>query len=392
MSSESYLSRGVSPTKEDVHKAIINQSHGIFPGAFCKIIEDIMGDVNYCTAMHADGAGTKSLLAYIYYKETGDASIFRGISQDSIVMNIDDLLCIGDVNNFIVSNTIGRNAHRIDGNILKEIIEGYEDFAKNMKKYNVNMVLAGGETADVGDLVSTVIVDSTVFVRLMRNRVINCANIRKGDVIVGLSSTGKASYEDSCNSGISSNGFTAARHLTLDKYYAEKYPETFSNTIEIEKVYCGKYKLEDKLPNSDQTVGQALLSPTRTYAPIIREILTNKFDSIHGIIHCTGGGQAKCKSFGNSLHYIKDNLFKTPPIFELIKNESEIKQKEMYQIFNMGHRLEIYCDSNSSKEIIEISKKYNVEAQVIGRVEATDDNTCNNKVTIFDGNNEYIYT
>lgn len=391
MSTEAYLNRGVSPTKEDVHKAIANQSQGIFPGSFCKIIEDTMGNPDYCTAMHADGAGTKSILAYLHFKETGDTSVFRGIAQDSIVMNIDDLLCVGDANNFVVSNTIGRNAHRINGMILKEIIEGYEDFANNMKKYNVNMIMAGGETADIGDLVSTVIVDSTVFVRILRNKVINCANIKPGNVIVGLASSGKATYENSFNSGISSNGFTAARHLILCKDYAIKYPETFSNTIDMGNVYCGKYKMADKLPNSSQTVGQALLSPTRTYLPIIREVISKHFDSINGIIHCTGGGQVKCKSFGSKLHYIKDNLFDIPAIFELIKNESEITSKEMYQVFNMGHRLEIYCDSNSANDIIEISQKYNVEAKIIGRVEANCDDNYNNKVTIIDGDNEYIY-
>ncbi|MCX7749591.1 MAG: AIR synthase-related protein [Clostridia bacterium] len=390
MQAESYLSRGVSPTKEDVHKAIKSQSKGIFPGAFCKILEDHIGDPEYCSAMHADGAGTKSTLAYIYYKENGDASVFRGISQDSLVMNVDDLLCIGAVENFIVSNTIGRNAHRVDAAILKELIEGYSSFADDMAKYNVHMIMAGGETADIGDLVSTVVVDSTIYVRLPRKNVISCENIRPGNVIVGLSSSGKAIYEDSENSGIGSNGLTAARHVVLCKDYAQRYPETFSNTIDFHKVYCGKYRFEDLLPGSTQTVGQALLSPTRTYAPVVKEVLSKYFNSIHGMIHCTGGGQVKCKSFGKKLHYIKDNLFKTPPIFELIKNESDIKPKEMYQIFNMGHRMEFYCDPEAANEIIGVAKKYNIDAKIVGRVE---ENTAGdgNKVTIMSDNNVFEY-
>ncbi len=379
MSAESYLSRGVSPTKEDVHKAISNQPRGIFPGAFCMLVDDLYGDMDHCIAMHADGAGTKSSLAYIYYKETGDKNVFCNIAQDSIVMNIDDLLCVGAIDGFIVSNTIGRNAHRIDGAILKEIIEGYDKFRNTLKKYDISILMAGGETADLGDLVSTVIVDSTVYVRLLREKVVNCANICPDDVIVGLASFGKAIYENSCNSGIGSNGFTAARHLILSKYYAEKYPETFSNTIDFDKVYCGNYKMDDVLPGSSQTVGEALLSPTRTYAPIIRDILVKYSDSVHGIIHCTGGGQVKCKSFGDKLHYIKDHLFDSPAIFKLIKNESTISQKEMYQIFNMGHRMEIFCNSSVVGHLIDISKSYNVDAKVIGRVEKSFNG---NKVTI----------
>jgi phosphoribosylformylglycinamidine cyclo-ligase len=369
MSAESYLSRGVSPTKEDVHKAIANQPRGVFPGAFCMLVEDLYGDSNYCVSMHADGAGTKSCLAYIYYKETGDVSVFGGIAQDSIVMNIDDLLCVGAAERFIASNTIGRNAHRIDGGVLKQIIEGYQVFGNLLKKYDINLQMAGGETADVGDLVSTIIVDSTIFVRLPRAKVVHCANISPGDVIVGLTSFGQAVYENSYNSGIGSNGLTAARHLVLSNYYAKKYPETYSNTIAADKSYCGRYKIDDALPGSNLTIGQALLSPTRTYAPIIKDILTKYFDCVHGIIHCTGGGQVKCRSFGHKLHYIKDNLFETPPIFKLIENDSSITPKELYQIFNMGHRMEIYCKADMAEKLIEISKQYNVDAKVIGRVE-----------------------
>lgn len=390
MNAEAYLSRGVSPTKDDVHKAIANESKGLFPGAFCKIVEDIAGDEQYCTLMHADGAGTKSILAYIYYKETGDASVFRGISQDSLVMNIDDLLCVGAVENFFVSNTIGRNAHRIEGSILKELIEGYNGFARKLGEYGVNVVLTGGETADVGDIVSTIIADSTVFVRLERKKVIDCANIKAGDVIVGLASYGKATYEDSYNSGIGSNGLTAARHLVLAKEYASKYPETYSHTIEESKVFCGKYRMSDQLPGGCQTVGEALLSPTRTYAPVIREVLASHFASIHGIIHCTGGGQVKCRNFGYGLHYIKDQLFPVPPIFALIGQEADIKPAEMYQVFNMGHRMEIYCDGSSAADIIEISRKYGIEAKIVGRVEANGSSETN-KVTISDGINEYTY-
>ena len=390
MQAESYLSRGVSPTKDDVKSAISGQTKGIIPGAFCKIIADPMGDPDYCAAMHADGAGTKSTLAYIGYRETGNAEYFRGIAQDSIVMNLDDLICIGAVDNFLVSNTIGRNAHRIDKTVLKNVIDGYQDFIDSMKTYGINITMSGGETADVGDLVATIIVDSTVFVRLPRSKVIDCDRIRPGDVIVGLASFGQAVYEQSYNSGIGSNGLTAARHLLLAHDYAAKYPETYSPTIESSKVYCGRYRFEDILPGSNQTAGAAILSPTRTYLPIMKEVLESLADKIHGMIHCTGGGQVKCKSFGKGLHYIKDNLFPTPPLFAAIKASGEIKPAEMYQVFNMGHRLEVYCDQETAAQIIAIAAKYQVEAKIVGRVEANDPAT-ENKVTVRHEGAEFIY-
>lgn len=389
MSAESYLKRGVSPTKEDVHKAIAGQSKGLFPGAFCKIIDDSIGDKEYCTIMHADGAGTKSTLAYIMYKEQGDSGCFQGISQDSIVMNIDDCICVGATDGFVVSNTIGRNAHRVDGKVLKEVIDGYQNFADTMTRYGVNIVLTGGETADVGDLVATIIVDSTVFVRMRKSDVIDCSNIRSGDVIVGLSSTGKAVYEKAENSGIGSNGLTAARHMLLSKYYADKYPETYSNTIEKSNVYSGKYRYEDRIPGSTLTVGEALLSPTRTYAPVIKDVLDNFRLSVRGIVHCSGGGQVKCRSFGKGLHFVKNSLFETPPLFAAIQESGNVPWKEMYQIFNMGHRMELYCDKSVAQEIIEISKNYGIDSKIIGYVEAS--GTDENKVTIKTKTDTFVY-
>ncbi|HEY8464409.1 MAG TPA: AIR synthase-related protein [Bacillota bacterium] len=390
MPAESYLSRGVSPTKDDVKSAIIGQTKGIFPGAFCKILPDPLGDPEYCVAMHADGAGTKSAVAYLGYKENANPSYFRGIAQDSLVMNLDDLICIGAVDNFLVSNTIGRNAHRIDQAVLKNVIDGYQEFIDSMKPYGITITMSGGETADVGDLVATIIVDSTVFVRFHRKKVIDCDRIQPGDVIVGLASFGQASYERSVNSGIGSNGLTAARHLLLAHDYATKYPETYSPTIEMSKVYCGRYQFNDHLPGSSQTVGEALLAPTRTYLPVIKKVLETLADKIHGMIHCTGGGQVKCKSFGKGLHYIKDRLFPTPPIFAAIKAQGEIKPFEMYQIFNMGHRLEVYCDRETASQIIAIAEKYQVEAKVVGQVEPNEDPR-ENKVTVRHEGEEYSY-
>ncbi|MDD6800676.1 MAG: AIR synthase-related protein [Firmicutes bacterium] len=367
--SDAYLSRGVSSTKDDVHRAIEKIDKGEFAGAFCKLIKDPYGSPDWCAAMHADGAGTKSALAYIKYNETGDFSAFSDIAQDSLVMNLDDLLCVGATDGFVMSNTIGRNAHRVDGKAIRSIIEGYETFLTKMKRYGVNITMSGGETADVGDLVSTLIVDSTFFVRMRRSDVVDCGNIVPGDVIVGFASFGKAVYEDKYNSGIGSNGLTAARHLLLSKYYAEKYPETYSPTIDISKVYCGKYRFEDKLPGSEQTVGDAILSPTRTYAPIVREALNSFRSEIHGMVHCTGGGQVKCRNFGNGIHYIKDNLFDVPPLFCAISENGDISQKEMYQVFNMGHRLEMYCSEKTAGELIGIAAKYGVDAKIVGYTE-----------------------
>jgi len=395
MSAQSYLSRGVSPTKDDVKKAVSNQSKGLFPGSFCKIIPDIAGDENYCIAVHADGAGTKSSVAYMMNKETGDLSWFKGIAQDSLVMNTDDLLCIGAVNEFYLSNTIGRNAHRVDGKAIGAIIEGYNEITDKLQTLGVNVIMTGGETADVGDLVKTVIADSTAVVRMNRSDVISAANIKPGDVIVGLASYGRSTYETKENSGIGSNGLTAARHMLLHKSYLAKYPESVSETIPEDKIYCGKYLLTDNLPGSTMNVGEAILSPTRTFLPVIKEIF-NKINrnQIHGMIHCTGGGQVKCKDFGEKLCYVKDNLFERPPIFKAIYESGEVPAKEMYQIFNMGHRLELYCDKTVAEVIISISKSFDIDAKIIGYVKENDqkeNGQIENTVIIRDLGEEFLY-
>ncbi|MCI8388735.1 MAG: phosphoribosylformylglycinamidine cyclo-ligase [Clostridiales bacterium] len=387
--SEAYLSRGVSATKDEVHSAISKQDKGEFAGAFCKIIPDPCGDPDYCAAMHADGAGTKSSLAYIKYKETGDLTALYNIAQDSVVMNLDDLLCIGATDGFVLSNTIGRNAHRVDGKAIKAVIDGYTDFCEMLRSHGVGITMSGGETADVGDLVSTLIVDSTFFVRMKRSDVIDCDNIKAGDVIVGFASYGQASYEKAYNAGMGSNGLTAARHLMLSHDYAAKYPETYSNTIDDSKVYCGNYKVDDILPGTDVTVVDAILSPTRTYAPIIREILANRRSAVHGMIHCTGGGQAKCKNFGSGIHYIKNNLFEIPPLFAAIFENADISEAEMYQVFNMGHRMELYCSKDDAAYMIETAKKYNVDARIVGYTEASTDGK--NHVTVISGDKKFEY-
>ena len=313
MSAQSYLSRGVSPTKDDVKKAVANQSKGVAPGAFCKLIEDVAGDDNYATAIHADGAGTKSSVAYLMYKETGNYDWFKGLAQDSLVMNTDDLACVGCTENLVLSNTIGRNAHLVDGKAIAKVIEGYDEVINKLANLGINIKMCGGETADVGDLVRTLIVDSTIVARIKREDIINAANIKPGHVIVALASSGQATYEDSYNSGISSNGLTAARHMLLSKYYLENYKESFSETVPEDKVYCGKYRLTDILPGTDVTVGAAILSPTRTFLPIIVPVIEKYKDQISGIIHCTGGGQAKCRDFGKNIRIVKDNLFELPP-------------------------------------------------------------------------------
>ncbi|MBP5187435.1 MAG: hypothetical protein J6040_10335 [Clostridiales bacterium] len=387
---ESYLSRGVSPTKDDVKKAVANQDKGAFPGAFCKLIDDLGGDPDYCTAIHADGAGTKSSVAYIAYRETGDLKWFRGIAQDSLVMNTDDLACVGAIEKLSLSNTIGRNAHRVDGKCIAAVIEGYNDIVGKLQGMGFDLSMCGGETADVGDLVRTLIVDSTIVTRVARKNVINAANINPGHVIVGLASFGQATYEDSYNSGISSNGLTAARHMLLCKDYLKEYPESVSETIPEDKVYCGKFRLTDKLPNSDQTVAEAILSPTRTFLPVIRDVLDAYRSSISGIIHCTGGGQAKCRDFGKNIRIIKDNLFDLPPIFQAIYESGEIPMKEMYQVFNCGHRIEFYCDESVASGIMEIAKKYNIDSRIVGRVEALPEGS-ENQVVIRSNGEEYIY-
>ena len=371
-----YDSRGVSFDKKEVHEAIKNIDKGLFPLAFCKIIPDIItGDDNYCLVMHADGAGTKSSLAYAYWKETGDLSVWKGISQDSLIMNIDDLICVGAINNIVVSSTIGRNKKLIPAEVIKTIIEGNEKVISKLNSFGINIKSSGGETADVGDLVKTIIVDSTVVCRLKKEEVIDNSNIKNGDVIVGLASFGKTTYEDEYNSGIGSNGLTSARHDVFDKYLKIKYPETYDNSLSDDLIYIGSKKLSDKIPGIDLEAGKLVLSPTRTYAPVVKEILSKiERKKIHGIIHCSGGAQTKVMNFVKNKHIIKDNLFETPPVFKLIQSESKTSWKEMYQVFNMGHRLEIYTDENSAQSIINISKSFNLDAKIIGRVEDCKEN------------------
>ncbi len=365
-----YSERGVSSQKEEVHNAIANLDKGLYPGAFCKIIPDYLSNSrDYCLIMHSDGAGTKSSLAYMYYKETGDLSVFKGIAMDSIVMNTDDLLCVGCVSPMLLSNTIGRNSRLVSGEVIEAIISANEEIAEWFTSNGIEVRLTGGETADVGDLVRTIIVDTTIVARMKRKDVIDSSNISDRDVIVGLASFGKANYEKEYNSGIGSNGLTSARHDIFDKIYAEKYPESYNQNVDKKMIYCGKYKLTDKIPSLPLDVGKSVLSPTRTYAFILKEILESYRDKINGIIHCSGGGQTKCKKFGSNLKYIKDNLFDMPPIFDLIRKTANYDLKEMYGVFNMGHRLEIYTDEKTAGSIIEISQKFGVEARIVGRVE-----------------------
>ena len=379
-SSNKYADRGVSHGKEDVHNAIKNVDKGLFPKSFCKIIPDTLSnDSEYCIIMHADGAGTKSSLAYVYWKETKDLSVWKGISQDSLIMNIDDLICVGATENIVVSSTIGRNKKLIPGEIIKQIIEGNEEVISNLNTYGMNVVSSGGETADVGDLVKTIIVDSTVFCRMKRADVIDNGNIIAGNVIVGLSSFGKASYEEEYNSGIGSNGLTSARHDVFEKSLKNKYPESFDNQISDELVYSGTKKVTDRIENSPLDAGKLVLSPTRTYAPLIKKIFEEvERKKINGIIHCSGGAQTKILHFVDKLHIIKDNLFDLPPVFKLIQKESGTSWREMYQVFNMGHRMEIYTDRSTADKIINISKSFNIEAKIVGRVE----DSKNKKLTI----------
>jgi len=367
-----YNLRGVSASKEDVHQAIKNIDKGLFPNAFCKIIPDYLTqDDDYCVVMHADGAGTKSALAYMYWRETGDISVWKGIAQDALIMNIDDLLCVGATDNILLSSTIGRNKNLIPGDVISAIINGTEELLANLKKHGVNIHSTGGETADVGDLVRTIIVDSTVTARLKRSDVINNANIKAGDVIVGLESFGQASYETAYNGGMGSNGLTSARHDVFAKYLAKKYPESFDAAVPDDLVYSGNTALTDTVKNSPIDAGKLVLSPTRTYAPIIKKMLEAHRKDIHGMIHCSGGAQTKILHFIDNLHIVKDNLFDLPPLFKLIQEQSGTDWKEMYQVFNMGHRMELYVPENIAQELIAISKSFNVNAQVVGRVEAS---------------------
>jgi len=369
--SNRYMMRGVSATKEDVHNAIKNIDKGLYPQAFCKIIPDILGgDPEYCNIMHADGAGTKSALAYMYWKETGNINVWKGIAQDAIVMNTDDLLCVGAVNNILVSSTIGRNKMLVPGEVIAAIIKGTDDLLANMRKMGIGIYPTGGETADVGDLVRTIIVDSTVTCRMKRSDVIDNANICPGDVIIGLSSTGKATYEEEYNGGMGSNGLTSARHDMFNKYLAKHYPESYDHSVPEELVYSGKYKLLDPIENSPLDAGMLVLSPTRTYAPVVKQILDKYRSEIHGMVHCTGGAQTKVLHFVNdNCKIIKDNMFPIPPLFKAIKESSGTEWKEMYQVFNMGHRMEIYVTPEIAENIISISKSFNIDAQIIGHIE-----------------------
>ena len=371
--SERYNQRGVSASKEDVHNAIKNIDKGLFPKAFCKIVPDYLtGDDEYCLVMHADGAGTKSSLAYMYWKETGDISVWKGIAQDALIMNIDDLICVGATDNIMLSSTIGRNKNKIPGEVISAIINGSEELIQELEAFGITIKSTGGETADVGDLVRTIIVDSTVTARLKRENVIDNANIREGDVIVGLASFGQASYEREYNGGMGSNGLTSARHDVFAKYLSEKYPESYDNAVPENLVYSGRTKLTDRVEGSPLDAGKLVLSPTRTYAPIVKKILSKYGKSeIHGMIHCSGGAQTKILHFIDNLHIIKDNLFDIPPLFKLIQEQSGTDWKEMYQVFNCGHRLEIYTDEATAKDLISISQNFNVDAQIVGRVEAS---------------------
>lgn len=369
--SNRYMMRGVSAAKEDVHNAIKNIDKGIFPQAFCKIIPDILGgDPEYCNIMHADGAGTKSSLAYAYWKETGDLSVWKGIAQDALIMNTDDLLCVGAVDNILVSSTIGRNKMLVPGEVISAIINGTDELLASMRDMGIGIYATGGETADVGDLVRTIIVDSTVTCRMKRSNVINNANIRPGDVIVGLASFGQATYEDRYNGGMGSNGLTSARHDVFSKYIAEKYPESYDHAVPEELVYSGSYKLTDTVPDAPVNAGQLVLSPTRTYAPVIKKVLDELRPEIHGMVHCTGGAQTKVLHFvGDDCKVVKDNMFPVPPLFRIIKEQSGTDWQEMYKVFNMGHRMEIYVKPETADKVIAISKSFNIDAQVIGHIE-----------------------
>lgn len=382
------MARGVSASKEDVHNAIKNIDKGLFPKAFCKIVPDYLGnDPDYCNIMHADGAGTKSSLAYMYWKETGDLSVWKGIAQDALIMNIDDLLCVGATDNILLSSTIGRNKNKIPGEVIAAIINGTDELCTELTKMGVTVIPTGGETADVGDLVRTIIVDSTVTCRMKRSNVISADRIAPGNVIVGLSSSGQATYEKEYNGGMGSNGLTSARHDVFANYLAQKYPESFDSEVPAELVYSGNYKLTQTIEKIGIDAGKMVLSPTRTYAPIVKQILDKYRSKINGMIHCSGGAQTKVLHFVDKVHVIKDNMFDVPPLFEIIQKESGTDWKEMYKVFNMGHRFEIYTDAETAQEIIKISESFNVEAKIVGRVEASE----NKKLTINSRHGKFEY-
>ncbi|MDP4267673.1 MAG: AIR synthase-related protein [Bacteroidota bacterium] len=383
-----YSLRGSSAAKEDVHKAIKGIDKGLYPKAFCKILPDITGgDEDYCNIMHADGAGTKSSLAYVYWKETGDMSVWKGIAQDAIIMNVDDLLCVGVTDNIVISSTIGRNKNLIPAEVISTIINGTEEVLKELRESGIGIYSSGGETADVGDLVRTIIVDATAFARIMKSDIIDNANIKPGDVIVGLSSSGKAIYEKEFNGGMGSNGLTSARHDVFNKTVAQKYPESYDLSIPEDLVYSGKMNLTDKIEETGLTAGKLVLSPTRTYAPVMKKIISEMKDNIHGIVHCTGGAQTKILHFIDNLHVIKDNMFPVPVLFKLIQEQSGTDWEEMYKVFNMGHRMEIYLDSKDAVKIIEIAGDFGIQAQIIGRCEKSD----SKKLTIKSEFGEFNY-
>ena len=388
MKNQRYDQRGVSASKEDVHAAIKNVDKGLYPKAFCKIIPDVLGgDPQWCNIMHADGAGTKSSLAYVYWRETGDLSVWKGIAQDALIMNIDDLLCVGATDNILVSSTIGRNKKLIPGEVISAIISGTEELLARLRELGVNAISTGGETADVGDLVRTIIVDSTVTCRMRRADVINNANISGGDVIVGLSSYGQATYENSYNGGMGSNGLTSARHDVFCKETSRKYPESYDAAVPEELVYCGGVNLTDPVEGSPLDAGKLVLSPTRTYAPVIKKILDEMRPQIHGMVHCSGGAQTKVMHFVENKHVIKDNLFPIPPLFELIHSQSGTDWAEMYKVFNMGHRMEIYVSPENAEKVMEISRSFGIEARIIGRVEDAE----SNRLTIISDKGTFEY-
>ena len=386
--SDRYNQRGVSASKEDVHNAIKNLDKGLFPQAFCKIVPDhLTGDEEYCTIMHADGAGTKSSLAYMYWKETGDISVWKGIAQDAIIMNIDDLLCVGCTDKILLSSTIGRNKNLIPGEVISAIINGTEEVLQMLRDNGVNIISTGGETADVGDLVRTIIVDSTITARMKRSDVISNHNIKAGHVVVGLASYGQATYENEYNGGMGSNGLTSARHDVFSKELMAKYPESFDPSVPDNLIYTGSKKLTDKVDRVDLDAGKLVLSPTRTYAPVIKKVLEELPGKIAGMVHCSGGAQTKVLHFVENLHIIKDNLFPTPPLFRMIQEESRTDWKEMYKVFNMGHRMELYIEEKDAQKIIDISKSFNIDAQIIGRVEASE----KKQVMVKSEHGEFVY-
>jgi phosphoribosylformylglycinamidine cyclo-ligase len=388
LSSDRYSQRGVSASKEDVHQAIRKLDKGLFPKAFCKIVPDFLAnDPEYCTIMHADGAGTKSSLAYLYWKETGDLSVWKGIAQDAIIMNIDDLLCVGATENILLSSTIGRNKNLIPGEVIAAIINGTEEILEMLRSHGLNIISTGGETADLGDLVRTIVVDSTVVSRLKRKDVIDNARIQAGDVIVGLSSYGQATYETEYNGGMGSNGLTSSRHDVFHKEYAAKYPESYDGGVPQGLVYSGKYKLTDKVNDAPLNIGKLVLSPTRTYAPVVIEVLKNLRHQIHGMVHCSGGAQTKVLHFIENLHVIKDNLFEVPPLFQIIQEQSGTDWKEMYKVFNMGHRMEFYLPEKHAAEVIAVATKFGIAAKVIGRVEAAEEK----QVTVMSDKGAFLY-